>query len=310
MKRKNNSKNNKRNKYISFKTKKYPEISVIICTFNDRKYLRKSISSILNQTFRDFELIIFDDGSTENIEKIVKSFNDARIQFIKLNKNMGSIGKTRSVAVSYATGLYCFFTDGDCFTDKNWLKVGLDAFKRHNAMAVEGKIIYVKEGYQSCLSDKGGANEIGGCWMTGNMAYRRSTLAEHNFNPNLTSLEDRELGLRISRLSPIPFISNFKVYHMKKQRFSIFEYLKETNRYKIKVQLIKNYGDTTGNKFRIINPKFLLVMFCPFLILGEFYYGRIKSWDDIKLLPFVWIKAIYLRYIVWSTAIKEKVFVI
>ncbi|MBK7981678.1 MAG: glycosyltransferase family 2 protein [Ignavibacteriae bacterium] len=58
-------------------------ISVLLPVYNGEKYLSQSIKSILNQTFRDFEFIIVDDGSIDNTEKIVSSFHDTRIKYIK-----------------------------------------------------------------------------------------------------------------------------------------------------------------------------------------------------------------------------------
>ena len=50
---------------------KYPLISVVLCTYNDEKYIADSIQSVLDQTFRDFEFIIWNDGSTDNTENII-----------------------------------------------------------------------------------------------------------------------------------------------------------------------------------------------------------------------------------------------
>ena len=54
-------------------------------------------------------------------------------------------------------------------------------------------------------------------------------------------------------------------------------------------------------------PKKLLILLFPFLL---FFYHGFRSWQDIKLVPFVYFSAIYTRYIVWKTAIQEKIFLI
>lgn len=58
-------------------------VSVVLCTYNDEKYIEKSIKSILNQTYQYFEFIIVDDGSIDNTNKIIKSFKDSRIVLIE-----------------------------------------------------------------------------------------------------------------------------------------------------------------------------------------------------------------------------------
>ena len=60
-----------------------PYVSVILPTYNRAHTLLRSIESVLNQTYSNFELIIVDDGSTDNTTEVVKSFNDSRIIYIK-----------------------------------------------------------------------------------------------------------------------------------------------------------------------------------------------------------------------------------
>ena len=66
-----------------------PKISVIVPMFNSEKYIGLAIASVLAQTFRDFELILIDDASTDRTLEIAKSFDDSRIRIIKSEKNMG-----------------------------------------------------------------------------------------------------------------------------------------------------------------------------------------------------------------------------
>jgi len=56
-----------------------PMISVLLCTYNDSLYIREAIESILNQTFKNFEFLIVDDGSTDDTASIIQSFSDRRV---------------------------------------------------------------------------------------------------------------------------------------------------------------------------------------------------------------------------------------
>ena len=90
-----------------------PTISVLMPVYNTKEeYLRESVESILNQTFSDFELVIVDDGSVNDIESIVKSYNDNRIKFYKNEKNLGVSG-TRNRLIDLAQGKYAAFQDSD-----------------------------------------------------------------------------------------------------------------------------------------------------------------------------------------------------
>ncbi len=91
-----------------------PLVSVIMPTYNCGKYISESIDSVLNQTLKDFELIIVDDNSNDNTEDIVKEYISSYpcISYIKLDKNSGS-ANARSIAISKANGKYIAFLDSD-----------------------------------------------------------------------------------------------------------------------------------------------------------------------------------------------------
>ncbi|MBO4601350.1 MAG: glycosyltransferase [Bacilli bacterium] len=92
-----------------------PKVSVVVPVYNSSKYLNKCIDSLINQTFNDIEFIIINDGSTDDSEDIIKSYNDERIKYIK-QTNKG-IGKTRNYGVSIASGDYIMFIDSDDYID-------------------------------------------------------------------------------------------------------------------------------------------------------------------------------------------------
>jgi glycosyltransferase involved in cell wall biosynthesis len=69
--------------------RKTPTVSVILPTFNRTGLIGRAIKNILSQTYQDFGIIVVDDGSTDNTEKIVKSPDDKRIQYILQRKNKG-----------------------------------------------------------------------------------------------------------------------------------------------------------------------------------------------------------------------------
>ena len=89
-----------------------PKISVIMPVYNTKEeYLREAIESFLNQTFTDFEFIIVNDGSTNNAEEVIRSYQDERIKYLK-QENQG-ISKSRNNAYKYATGEYIAIFDSD-----------------------------------------------------------------------------------------------------------------------------------------------------------------------------------------------------
>ena len=90
------------------------KISVIIPTYNRGNVLLKSVESVLNQTYDNIELIIVDDGSTDNTKDIVKKLQleDKRIKYVSYKKNKGAC-HARNVGIKKATGKYIAFQDSD-----------------------------------------------------------------------------------------------------------------------------------------------------------------------------------------------------
>jgi len=89
-----------------------PKISVIMSVYNGQKYLKHSIESILNQTFKDFEFIIINDYSIDNTQKIIESYKDQRIILINNRKNLG-LPKSLNIGLNKSSGKYIARMDAD-----------------------------------------------------------------------------------------------------------------------------------------------------------------------------------------------------
>lgn len=88
-----------------------PLVSVVMCTYNTEKYIAEAIASILNQTYKNLEFIIWDDGSTDGTKAIVESFKDERIRYF-YHENTG-LGMALRMACEKATGKYIARMDSD-----------------------------------------------------------------------------------------------------------------------------------------------------------------------------------------------------
>ncbi|MFH2013666.1 MAG: glycosyltransferase family 2 protein [Patescibacteria group bacterium] len=117
-----------------------PKISVIMSAYNAEKDIRKSIDSILNQTFKDFELIIINDGSTDSTKNIVENYTDSRIKIINHDINQG-IYSARSDGLRVAQGEFIAILDSDDISIKNRLEEQLNFMIKHLDIAVVGSWI-------------------------------------------------------------------------------------------------------------------------------------------------------------------------
>lgn len=111
-------------------------ISIVVPVYNTEKYLDKCISSILNQTFTDFELILVNDGSTDNSIDILKKYKniDSRVVIID-KKNEGSI-KARKEGIKKSQSEYITFVDSDDWLENNALERAYNELKKNNSDVV------------------------------------------------------------------------------------------------------------------------------------------------------------------------------
>ncbi len=106
-------------------------VSIIMPTYNCAKFIGKTIESVLNQTYSNWELIIVDDCSKDNTEEVVKAFNDSRIKYNKLENNSGA-AIARTEAMKIASGTYMAFLDSDDLWKKDKLEKQLKFMKENN----------------------------------------------------------------------------------------------------------------------------------------------------------------------------------
>ena len=109
-------------------------VSIIIPTYNRESTIKRAIESVLNQTYKDIELIIVDDCSTDNTEDVVKSIEDSRLKYFKLEKNSGAC-VARNYGVAIANGEYIAFQDSDDEWYSNKLEEQLNNMKNNNSDA-------------------------------------------------------------------------------------------------------------------------------------------------------------------------------
>tara|TARA_B100000579_G_C22769772_1_gene823356 strand:+ start:412 stop:1350 length:939 start_codon:yes stop_codon:yes gene_type:complete len=101
-------------------------ISVVIPTFNHAEFIRKSVSSVLNQTYKNFEIIIVDNHSADHTKEVIDSFRDPRIKYHKINNN-GVIASSRNKGINKSSGEWIAFLDSDDF----WYRERLSIIASH-----------------------------------------------------------------------------------------------------------------------------------------------------------------------------------
>lgn len=128
------------------------KITIIIPAYNIECYLNKCIESIVKQTYKDIEIIIVNDGSTDNTSKMCDIWKnkDNRIKYIY--KNNGGLSSARNSGLNIATGKYIVFIDSDDFIENNMIEVLYNNIKNNDAdISICNRYYYYEKDNQSRL---------------------------------------------------------------------------------------------------------------------------------------------------------------
>lgn len=113
-----------------------PVISILMPAYNVEKYINMAIDSVLNQTFKDFELIIINDGSTDNTGEIVENYKDRDSRISVYHTENRGLSSARNLALSYARGEYVTFIDSDDAVKEDYLECLYQNAEKYNADVV------------------------------------------------------------------------------------------------------------------------------------------------------------------------------
>lgn len=121
--------------------------SIIIPVYNVEEYLDSCLKSILNQTYSNYEVIIVNDGSPDNSDNIIKSYEKEDKRFKGYKKVNGGLSDARNYGLKYATGDYLIFIDADDYIENNYLEKVNDVLEKNKDIDVlKFKIKLVDEG--------------------------------------------------------------------------------------------------------------------------------------------------------------------
>ncbi len=188
--------------------KKNPKISVIIPTYNREKLISKSVKSVLNQSYENIELIVVDDESTDNTEKVLKQIKDKRLKYIKLKKNSGAC-HARNYGIKKATGDYIAFQDSDDIYRKDKLKLQLENliknqsdmdFCKISVHEMEKEWSYPTESQEDSIHHGDLLNELchGNFISTQAILAKKEVFHDISFDEALPRFQDYDLVLQIA----------------------------------------------------------------------------------------------------------------
>jgi glycosyltransferase involved in cell wall biosynthesis len=207
----------------------YPLVSVIIPCYNQAHFLADALESVLAQTYANFEIVVINDGSSDNTAEVVAGYSSARY-FEQGNKGLSA---ARNTGLRESRGNYLVFLDADDRLLPGAIEAGLDCFRSHpecafvsgqyRSIGEDGTILaeatreWVQNEYYLALLR---GNYIG---MHATVVYRRLILeAIGGFNTALKACEDYDVYLRIARKFPVysyeEIVAEYRQHHASMSR--------------------------------------------------------------------------------------------
>ena len=201
-------------------------------TYNRSWIVGRAIKSVLNQSFKDFELIIINDGSTDDTETVLKNFSDPRIVVMNLEAN-GGLSHARNTGLKQAKGELIAYLDSDNVWYKDYLKVSSEAFDDRTKMVYSGQNMFLVGGTKEepiVLARKTRNLDYNLAKLTHenyidvNCAMHRKTILEEisYFDETLKVLEDWDLFVQIAIKYP------FGIKHIDQVLSEYYYYMPET----------------------------------------------------------------------------------
>ncbi|MFD2161738.1 glycosyltransferase [Paradesertivirga mongoliensis] len=194
-----------------------PAITMFMAVYNGSRFLREAIDSVLVQTFADFELLIIDDGSTDNSLEIIKAYGDARIRVLSNPSNMGLVF-TRNRGVQEARGKYFAILDCDDIAVKNRLEIQYRFFCENPDIALcSGRALYVNQDNQAIRETQKFRGNKNVQLIFGNILVNSAVMMKTEAAKNTGSYEandpaeDYDLALRMAVKYPIETIDDILV---------------------------------------------------------------------------------------------------
>lgn len=222
-----------------------PYFSVIIPLYNKEKYIEKTIKSVLNQFFNDFEIIVVDDGSTDNSLNIVSQFNSTKINIIK-QSNKG-VGAARNLGINHANADYIALLDADdCWHDNHLteMKKQIDLFPQVGLYCNNYEVLYSKNNCKKArfnfpyeeecviVKDYFKASIINSVAWTSSVGFAKTKFdGLGGFNESLKTAQDLDLWIRFALEHPVSFnpkiTMTYKLYvesSLSKNEYNLIRY--------------------------------------------------------------------------------------
>lgn len=262
-------------------------ISVIVPVYNVEKYLNKCVDSIINQTYKNLEIILVDDGSPDNCGKICDDYakKDSRIRVF--HKENSGVSSARNLGINNSTGNWIAFIDSDDWIEEKYFEIMLDKAKKENAdivicgynkiwknkiepinTSMGDKVYNSKEYLINCLYPQTG---FGFCHMK---IIKKDCIGQALFDEKIAVGEDALFNIEISKnIEKVVFLSK-PLYNYRNNENSLVKRFDQNyaKKYLQSMKECKEYLFNNYNEDEIIQKYYNFVAFHVMLVAVNYCY--------------------------------------
>lgn len=268
------------------------KISVIVPVYNSEKYLKECLDSLQNQSLKDIEIIVINDGSTDNSENIIKTYlDDSRFKYLKQENQGQAVARNKGLEI--ACGEYISFIDSDDYIDLNMFEELYKASnQKYDLVVCDFYLTYLnneekKDIYSSILNKKEGKIASKEYLFAGvspwNKIYKRTFLKKNNFRfPEGIIYED---------YASIPTLAlyNPKIYYVKKAFLHYVQSDNSTMRFNTYKKKNEDLFEASYYLYNHMNDKgfndeLTYLLAYHFLYLGSLNFYKFKKYDKIDVI--------------------------
>lgn len=194
-------------------------VSIIIPVYNRANIIERTVNNILQQTYKEIEVIVVDDGSTDNIDDVMQHYKDDRVRYIKIEQNMGAC-YARNVGVRAAKGEYIAFQDSDDLWMDEKIEHQLECIKSSNFDICICRMMQIyengkrKEFHGETFSQQSITveNELGKSFFSTQLIFgKKGCFLEEPFDETFPRFQDWDLGIRLVKKYKIIFLDEILV---------------------------------------------------------------------------------------------------
>lgn len=190
------------------------EISIIVTVYNSENYIRRCLDSIRNQTFKNFEVILIDDGSKDKSGEICDSYAVIDSRFKVIHKFNGGVASAKQHGIDTARGRYVIHIDSDDWIDNNMLELLYTNIKISNSDICCCNIIFEYKNYDKITHFDKKLDNVNNGYLA-NKLIKKDLYTFHNirFNINQKIWEDLDIILKLNQVNPKCTFIDDALYH-------------------------------------------------------------------------------------------------